>query len=344
MKPIRHGFGRVPWWYGVAVATVVWAIGVMTLGIAPESAVTAPQILDPIVIGILVAWIAMPLCIFLDQRVHADDLVWNPATSLWVLTSFVWFINIVVGSAYCLRRYIAARGTAPSEKWSWVLIGTVVFWAASLAIDSSIPDDTFPNPLYDALAALLVVAWIAMPIAVLLDTVRVRGYTDWDPNTRGFVIGTAVPLLNIPVGVVYLYKRHQAFGHADSAPPFTLSSDDHQRDISRQGSPWFQRAVFIFGIYFLLTVGVVAVVPSISKGAYELLALVVWVPFGPFFAGCVYKDAGWRRVNGHRVGDHWWLYLLSGLIQGMAFWYLLRRATKSNRSRVHRGRNSNKDD
>lgn len=324
---------RAAWWYGVAVATLVWVAEVFTLETVPESSALDQQIAGPLALATLVAWLVMPLCIYLDQRAFRDDLAWAPTTWLWVLASLVWLLNIVVGTAYCLRRYVATRQSPPTNLWRSVVAGAVGAWALLIVLDVLLPPGTVSGPAFEALTALLALSWVAMPIAVLMDAVRARGFTDWDPNSRAYLIGTAIPIVNLVVGAVYLYKRREAFDDADPDRQFSLPDADSTADAGSPGSPWFPRAGYVFGAYILLLVVVGAALPSLSDAGLELLAITAWVPFGPFFAGCVYKDAAWRRANDHPVGTAWWLYLASTLIQGAAFWYLVRRATKAARIR-----------
>lgn len=92
----------------------------------------------------------------------------------------------------------------------------------------------------------------------------------------------------------------------------------------------------LFVAHFLLVLAL-ALAADLDGTAVELAALVLWLPFGPFFAGCVYTDAVWRREHGREVGDSWYLYLVAGLVQGAAFWYLLRRTTKGTGTRLASG-------
>lgn len=327
---------QVRWWYGVAAATLIWALGFLVLGVPSDPSPAVERASDPVAVASLVVWLAMPACIYLDQRGSGDDLAWDPSTGAWMLASLIWFLNVVVGTAYCFRRIVAARRTAPSRHWEAVIVASIVVWAISFPLDHGLPDGTLPEPLYDAMAVLVALAWVAMPVAVLVDAVRVRGWTDWDPNSRWFTVGAAVPVANLVVGPLYLYRRRLAFRETDRTEFSPPADEAGTREDERPGSPWFRRAGYVFGCHFLLVGAVALAVPSLSELALELFAIVAWLPFGPFFAVCVYRDVDWRRERGFDVGDSWWLYLLSVLVQGAAFWYLLRRASKSRRDRSRR--------
>lgn len=320
---------RIPWWSGVALSTFVWVVSFVVLG-APESSTAFDAVAGPVVWATLAAWLAMPVCIYLDQRSAGDDLAWDPATALWVLASLVWFLNVVVGAAYCARRYAAARRTPPSRQWSSVVLGSLLALLVAYGLDYGLPDGTLPSPVVDAMVAVVAVAYVTLPAAILVDAVRVRGYSEWDPNSRGYLVGVVIPLVQLLVGGVYLYKRREALADVDPDDEFSLpeaaTADDGD---GVPGSPWFRRAGYLFGAYFVLLVLAGAALPSLSELAFEVLAIAAWVPFGPFFGACVYKDAAWRRERDRRVGDNWWLYLAAVLVQAAAFWYLVRRAGKA---------------
>lgn len=324
---------RLRWWYGVGVATVVWALSFLALGIANRPA-AIERITGPIVAATLVAWPLMPVCIYLDQRHPADDLAWNPRVGVWIGLSFVWFLNVVVGTAYCLRRYSATRRRVPGTVWESVVVGSLAIWLVAFVLDYGVPDGVVAGDAGTGIAAAVALAWLSLPLAIYLDAVRVHGYTDWHPNIHALVLGAAIPFVNVLVAAGYLYRRRDVFPDDGSASLSLPDSDSGNEGPDLPGSPWFRRSGYVFGVYALLVVGGGLVAPSsLSETGFELLAVLAWVPFGPFFAICVYKDAAWRRDHDYAVGDTWWLYLLSGLVQGAAFWYLLRRATKSSRYR-----------
>jgi len=337
---------RLPWWYGVAGATLVWAVEVLALEVVPESSPLGRRVSGPLALVALGAWLVMPLSIYLDHRTHGDELAWNPSTALWVVGSLVWLLNIAVGGTYCLRRQVAVRRSAPSRHWHSIVVGSIVVWTGLVALDQTLPAAAVSGTTMDGITGLVALAWIGLPIAILFDAVRIRGYTDWNPNVRVLVFGAAIPLVNVVVGAAYLYKRRAEFDGVDPTQAFVLR-DDGNPGTDESGvasSPWFRRAGYVFGAYFLFVVLIGAVTPSLSGASFELLALLAWVPFGPLFAGCVYRDTTWRREHGRHVGEWWWLYLLSGLVQGAAFWYLLRRVTGSNRHRMRHRASGNAED
>lgn len=323
---------RPPWWYVVAAATVVWLVGVLTLGWIPESTTFADRVTGPIAIAMVVTWLAMPIALVLDQRAHGDDLAWSPSTPLWAVLSLVWFVNVVVGAAYCLRRYSAARHAPPSSNWASVVAGTVVAWIALFALDQALPPDALSSAAIDGLAALTVLAWMTMPVAVYLDAARIRGFTDWTPNTRVFVLLTVIPVVNVLAGAAYLYRRHEAAEGVDETTAFEPAGVTGPETADAPTvSPWYHRAGAVFVVYFLVLILLVVAAPGLSESGIQVLGLLLWLPFGPVFAVCVYRDAAWRREHDRQVGDRWSWYLLAAVVQAAAFWYLLRRASTASR-------------
>jgi hypothetical protein len=238
----------------------------------------------------------MPLSIYLDHRTHGDELAWNPSTALWVVGSLVWLLNIAVGGTYCLRRQVAVRRSAPSRHWHSIVVGSIVVWTGLVALDQTLPAAAVSGTAMDGITGLVALAWIGLPIAILFDAVRIRGYTDWNPNVRVLVFGAAIPLVNVVVGAAYLYKRRAEFDGVDPTQAFVLR-DDGNPGTDESGvasSPWFRRAGYVFGAYFLFVVLIGAVTPSLSGASFELLALLAWVPF----ARCS-RDA----CTGTRRGD-----------------------------------------
>lgn len=54
------------------------------------------------------------------------------------------------------------------------------------------------------------IIWMLLPIVVYIDTEYVRARSTWTPHTWLWPALSFILIANIPAGVVYLYKRHQA--------------------------------------------------------------------------------------------------------------------------------------
>lgn len=87
------------WWYGVLAAVVLWAVTIALSGNAGGALETL------LGLGLLVAWILMPVAIYFDTKYVRANSSWNPSTALWILGSLVWLVNLVVGGVYLYRRH-----------------------------------------------------------------------------------------------------------------------------------------------------------------------------------------------------------------------------------------------
>lgn len=98
--------------------------------------------------------------------------------------------------------------TTVSDSW-WYGVGICVgLWVLVLLL----PSDGISGSL-DALVGLLTItAWIGLPLSAYFDGKYVSSHSDWQPNAALWVIGLLVPLVNIVLGAVYLYRRHEVLG------------------------------------------------------------------------------------------------------------------------------------
>lgn len=98
--------------------------------------------------------------------------------------------------------------TTVSDSWWYGVAICVGLWILILSTSSA----QLPVGL-DALFGLLTVtAWIGLPLSAYFDMKYVRSQSDWRPNTVLWVIGLLVWLVNIVLGAVYLYRRHEVLG------------------------------------------------------------------------------------------------------------------------------------
>ena len=98
--------------------------------------------------------------------------------------------------------------TTVSNSWYFGVILGLVGWVIFVVI-SSIAPGSEENSLT---SLLLVSAWLILPISVYFDIQYVRANSQWDPETGLWIIGGVVPLVNIVIGAVYLYRRHEVLG------------------------------------------------------------------------------------------------------------------------------------
>lgn len=96
--------------------------------------------------------------------------------------------------------------TSVSENWYYGVIGALAGWLAVFAFSAVGVDG-------GAVTGMLVLgSWILMPIAIYFDCQFVRANSDWNPNIALWVVGSIIWLLNIVLGAVYLYRRHETMG------------------------------------------------------------------------------------------------------------------------------------
>lgn len=317
------------WWYVVAAGTVVWTVFVATLDVGGAM---PTGVEDTLTLLALVAWPAIPVAIYLDLRSIRGDAAWRPATKSWVLVSLLWIANVAAGLAYCLRRVSARRGAVPSESWRVGVYAGLVGWVDLLGVSTGVDYGLLREPVLFGPALLVV--WLGYPVALYLDVVRVRAFTDLTPNVRVLVALSAVPLLNVLAGSVYVGGRWWYARRAGpTAEPHVPAAGGDGSTGAEPLSPWYRRAAGVFAVYVLLVVAVGLGLSLESDGAWLGLELVGWLPFGLVFTACLHLDLRAVRDVGVPWGGTRYLYYTSALFPGPAFWYLLRRFTKVNRSR-----------
>jgi uncharacterized BrkB/YihY/UPF0761 family membrane protein len=69
-----------------------------------------------------------------------------------------------------------------------------------------------PELLDAFLGFLVLLAWIGLPVTAYYDLRYVRSHSDWQPPVGLWVIGFLVLVVNLVLGAVYLYRRHETIG------------------------------------------------------------------------------------------------------------------------------------
>lgn len=313
-------------WYVVAAGTAVTAVSLLLLAANATDAVLDSPVGMPFAFFTLFSWLFVPLGVYLDLRT-LDDVPWNPSIGRWLLVSIIPLANAAAGFTYCVRRHAAVRRTVPSGRWYYGVVVGIALWIGLFVGEVVASLRPMPAVVNEAAISLLLVVVFAFPPMLYLDLAHVRGYTDDTIPVGRVVLLGSIPYVSAIVGGAYLYRRHTAFRDADD-PTMLYLADGTSAGDARRTSPWFPRAATLFGVHFLLLVVLAFAVPELEETTLQVTAILLWLPFGPFFAVCVWKDAQWRRVNGVDVGDNWGLYLVSAVVQAAAFWYLVRRASK----------------
>jgi hypothetical protein len=98
--------------------------------------------------------------------------------------------------------------TTVSENWYYGIVAGAGIWMFSLLLAGLAPNNE--GGIFVGL--LVLAAIIGLPIATYFDIRYVRANSKWNPNTVAWIIGTIVWFVNIPVALVYLYRRHETLG------------------------------------------------------------------------------------------------------------------------------------
>lgn len=97
--------------------------------------------------------------------------------------------------------------TTVSDTWWQGVAAGVGLWVLALALGSAAGESLGP------IAGLIVLlAWVGLPLSTYFDMQYVRANSQWNPNTALWVVLTAIWLVSIVAGVVYLYRRHEVLG------------------------------------------------------------------------------------------------------------------------------------
>ena len=196
-----------------------------------------------------VSWVGMPVAVYADIRtVHARDGDWSPKAPYWVFGSLLPLVNVSVVVPYVLRRYERVNCDASWDFW-WriagacvsaflVLIALDVVLIDVLALESAWIDGI----LTESFIFLFVTTPVLIPMAMKYDIAFVQRHVGWEPDTWLWVLGSAIPLLNVLVILSYAVKRAPESPHsmvdetpADASGVETAGSSDERPS---DGEPW----------------------------------------------------------------------------------------------------------
>lgn len=102
----------------------------------------------------------------------------------------------------------ASAEPAVSANWWYGVALCLGLWVVVLALSSV----GVPSSLEAFLGFLVLLAWIGLPVTAYYDLRYVRSHSDWQPPVGLWVIGFLVWVLNLVLGAVYLYRRHETIG------------------------------------------------------------------------------------------------------------------------------------
>lgn len=102
-----------------------------------------------------------------------------------------------------------ARTTTVSDTWYYGVGIGVATWVfvvgiAATGVESGVVDTI--------MGFLVLLGWPLIPIAIYYDSKYVQANSDWNPNTAIWCLASAIWFVNILVGLLYLYRRHETVG------------------------------------------------------------------------------------------------------------------------------------
>lgn len=97
----------------------------------------------------------------------------------------------------------SAVETTVSDAWYYGVAAGTGLWVVGLLLSGQ----------FDSVAGfVLLAAWVGLPLSAYFDMQYVRANSQWNPSGLLWVVGLAMPLLNVVLGGVYLYWRHESLG------------------------------------------------------------------------------------------------------------------------------------
>lgn len=100
------------------------------------------------------------------------------------------------------ERYVLDLPSSPvtdrSDRWVYAIAACLVMWGVILLANPS--------------GGLILLVWTLLPLVTYFDLRYVREVSDWEPHRFLWPLLAAVWIVNVPAGVLYLYKRGRALG------------------------------------------------------------------------------------------------------------------------------------
>jgi ribosomal protein L37E len=97
--------------------------------------------------------------------------------------------------------------TTVSGTWWYGVAGGVALWVLVFLLSG------FGGGGLETFAGLLaLLAWVGLPVAIYFDIQYIRANGDWNPNIAVWVVLSALWIVNIIAGAVFLYRRHEVLG------------------------------------------------------------------------------------------------------------------------------------
>ena len=199
---------------------------------------------------LLLSWLGMPIAVYADIRmIRTRDIDWRPKAPLWILGCLIPILNVGVVVPYLLRRYervnrreswdcwwkIAARlGAGPMLMFGLFFISMLGVASISMDLFDLILESRWVGTI---LGEFLFFAFLLMtfliPMAMKYDIEYAEEHFDWEPDRAVWLIGSAIPFLNICAVLAYMLKRDPESPDAvvdDTEPETDRFGEDHPRE------------------------------------------------------------------------------------------------------------------
>jgi hypothetical protein len=95
--------------------------------------------------------------------------------------------------------------TERSSRWVWGVVAGLTAWVAIWLFMDQI------DLLVDV-GGVIIVTWLLLPVLTYFDLRYVREAGDWQPNRIVWPALAAIWLINVPAGLLYLYRRTRSLG------------------------------------------------------------------------------------------------------------------------------------
>ncbi|MDY6771361.1 MAG: hypothetical protein SV186_05420 [Candidatus Nanohaloarchaea archaeon] len=130
----------------------------------------------------------------------------------WLRSSGFVVMPVTIGFAGVFATALGIRGLDHLTEGTWegvaALTGIWILFFATASVVGS-----WQRSLFTAVLGLLMLgAWIGLPLLLYLDIVHVRRDTEWQPIRLLYLPLAVFPLINMAVGLIYLYRRHTQVG------------------------------------------------------------------------------------------------------------------------------------
>ncbi|MFB6084205.1 MAG: hypothetical protein ABEJ94_08175 [Halorientalis sp.] len=132
----------------------------------------------------------------------------------WTYTTGLEVLPYALGFAGILALVQGLRGLSNTVAGVWRGIPILlVVWVLFLGLATTFPESTRnPGPVQGITGIVLLLGWIGLPALFYMDAQEVGRTGDWKPWWPLYVLPSIVPVINVVVALLYLFRRHRKVG------------------------------------------------------------------------------------------------------------------------------------